>query len=252
MGRDLGGVASFGRCHRQRWLNRGPLTRPLHSSSLRTAWNNIVISIEDWNLARRSNNIVFLIVAGVLAGATITFVLTVGVSEDPARDLNPLGDEHEAGPVEQGRQGPIEYVNHAQGYGFSYPGTWDLRETEGLTRVRSPSGVITVSFRLGAAGDLEFASSRLLKSFTDLSDLELIGMRHERIGGSRSLLVSGTATDESGRPVRFLAITIRGQPRSYAISVVVPRGSEPARVLPRIEEIVSSFEVHGVSARTDI
>jgi hypothetical protein len=77
-------------------------------------------------------------------------------------------------------------------------------------------------------------------------------MRRERIGGSRSLLVSGIATDESDRSVRFLAISIQGEPRSYAISIVVPRASDPASVLPRLEEIVSSFEILGVDAQAVI
>jgi hypothetical protein len=73
--------------------------------------------------------------------------------------------------------------------------------------------------------------------------VELIGLRRELIDSSRSLMVSATATDDAGRSVRILAIAIRGEPRNYAISILVPRHSDPARVLPLIEEIVSSFEL---------
>jgi hypothetical protein len=139
-------------------------------------------------------------------------------------------------------RGLVVYENRVQGYGFSYPGTWDLREAARFTRVQSPSGRIVISSRLWVSGDLDVASNRLLDSLADTHpDLELIGKTRERIDGSRSIIVSGTATDE-GRPVRFLAITIRAEPLNYAISIFVPRQSDPDRVLPRIESIVSSFD----------
>ena len=43
--------------------------------------------------------------------------------------------------------------------------------------------------------------------------------------------------------MRFLAITVQGVPRNYSISVLVPARSDPARVLPTIEAIVSSFQI---------
>jgi hypothetical protein len=72
---------------------------------------------------------------------------------------------------------------------------------------------------------------------------ELIGTTRETIAGSPSLLASGTTTDESGRPVRFLAIAVRGDAHNYAITIVVPAGSNPSRVLPRVERLVASFEI---------
>lgn len=225
------------------------LTRPLRS--LRRVRYGVLAWIEDRNLARPLDNIVFFVLVGVL-GATITVALAVGGSEYSARDSDPLRDQHEAESVERRRQGPIEYVNQARGYGFAYPRTWDRHETERVTRITSPDGGIIVSFGLGSPGDLATASSRLLRSLTGLSDREQIGVRREAIGGFRSLLVSGIATDESGRSVRFLAISIQGESRNYAISIVVPRESDPAEVLPRLEEIVSSFEILGGDAQVVI
>jgi hypothetical protein len=73
------------------------------------------------------------------------------------------------------------------------------------------------------------------------SNQRLIGTTWERIAGSRSLIVSGMTTDATGRSMRFLAITVRGVPRSYSISVL--GRSDPTRILSTIEEIVSSFEI---------
>jgi hypothetical protein len=156
-----------------------------------------------------------------------------------------------ASPPPQQEQDVVEYVNATHGYGFTYPATWNIREDERLTRLESPNGRIRVVFRPGASGDLEVASGRLVESLTEItSNEQLIGMTREQIDGSRSLLVSGTATDDAGERVRFLAITVRGEPQNYAISIFVPRRSDPVRVLPRIEEIVASFDVFGTG--TDI
>jgi hypothetical protein len=64
----------------------------------------------------------------------------------------------------------------------------------------------------------------------------------ELIGGSLSLLVGGTATDVSGRRVRFLEISVWAEPQDHAITIIVPFASDPGPVLPRIEAIVSWFE----------
>jgi hypothetical protein len=203
------------------------------SLSRHKAWDTVLDWIDRHDLALTVGSIAFV----VLSATAVFVTATLGGREPDATDSNLSLVEQEA------VQGPVEYVNRAQGYGFIYPGTWDIQEAERFTRIQSPDGIV-VSYRLGAAGDLDVGSSRLLESLADAHpDLELIGTRRERIDGARSLLVSGTATDEAGRSVRFLAITIRAEPRNYAISIFVPGQSDPARVLPRIEEIVSSFEL---------
>ena len=147
----------------------------------------------------------------------------------------------------------MAHVNGTGDYAFTYPLAWDVDEADGVTRVESPAGDIVLSFGPGASGDIATASGRLVRSIlgvdggADASERSLTGSTWEQIGGSRSLIVSGTTEDATGRPMRFLAITVRAVPRNYAISVLVPAGSDPTRVLPTVEAIVSSFEVleHG-------
>ena len=135
-------------------------------------------------------------------------------------------------------------LNQVGGYGFTVPATWDVKEDGRRTRVASANGRTVITFGLGASGEIEQTSARLLDSLGESqTDQTLIGSTWERIGGSRSLLVSGTAADEEGRPVRFLAITIPGDSRNYAITVSVPAHSDPVRVLLRLEKIVTSFQI---------
>jgi len=191
----------------------------------------------------------------VIVALTISTLVTVGImsfgyrSDAPAPILSlPRGADQTPQPTQGTVVDPVAYVHGEDDYGFSYPSEWVIEEAEGITSVNSPNGGIVVSFGLGAPGSIAKASDRLLDSiFSDgtdtSSDRSLIGATQERIGGSRSLIVSGTTTDATGRSIRFLAITVRSQPRNYSISVLVPRRSNPARVLPTIEAIVSSFRV---------
>lgn len=210
------------------------LPEPPDSGPPRKTWDPLLDWLEGHDLSLTLGSIVLLV---VVAGAILLSATLDRGEPNSTGSQPPLGRPEAV-------QGPIDYVNVGQGYGFTYPNGWEIREGERFTRLQNPSGRIVVSYRLGGSGDLEAESSRLLASLaTAHPDLELIGKRRELINGSRSLLVSGTATDEAGRSVRLLAITIKAQPRNYAISIFVPSHSDPARVLPRIEEIVSSFEL---------
>jgi hypothetical protein len=205
--------------------------------------------IEGYALALVLAGIILLTVWAVM----LLMVASAGESNDQAAP--PPVDEETTppSPTQQPQQGAVDYVNPTQGYGFSYPGAWSLREEERSTRIESPNGRILLLFEPGAAGDLDGASSRLLGSIAEsTANRQLIGLTRRQIDGSRSVLVAGTATNEAGEPVRFLAISIRGELHNYAISIFVPRRSDPARVLPRIEEIVASFDILGSGSEISI
>jgi hypothetical protein len=142
--------------------------------------------------------------------------------------------------------GFVEYVNRAAGYRFVYPQAWDLRDEDRVARVTSPDGTIDLSFRPRTDGEGRPALSSLLRPLNQERPHErLIGSRWELIGGSLSHIVGGMATDGTGHRVRFLEISVGAEPNDYAITIVVPFGSDPAQVLPLVEEIVSSFEMIG-------
>jgi len=54
--------------------------------------------------------------------------------------------------------------------------------------------------------------------------------------------VTGTAMDRGSR-MRFLVISIPGERPTYEISIIVPAGLAPTRMLPRVERIVASFAI---------
>jgi hypothetical protein len=196
----------------------------------------------DWILDHDPFELVVLAVGFLIVAATpiIIIVATAGApSEEDLFGLPPRSEE-----ARRNLDDLRNLTNAAGGYAFSYPSAWVVSESGTSTRLESPSGDVVVSFGLGTSRGLEGESNRLLDSAPVPGlNQELIGTTRERIGGSRSLLTSGMSTDETGRRVRFLAIAIQGEPRNYAISIVVSAGSDPQRILQRIERIVASFEI---------
>ncbi len=159
------------------------------------------------------------------------------------RNDRPSGSTDEAPGAGSLARGLVEYENRTGGYRFIYPQTWDLRNDGRFTQVTSPDGTIDLSFQPRPNGTQGLSASPLLRpSDPEHSHERLIGSRWELIGGSLSLLVGGTATDTSGRRVRFLQISVGAEPRDYSITIVVPFKSDPEEVLPLVEEIVSTFD----------
>jgi hypothetical protein len=221
------------------------------STARRTSWRGIRRAARrarnaalDWLLDHDPFELILLALGFLVVAATPILIIVAtagGPSEDDLADISPPGEEAPPNPVDV-----ANLTNVAGGYAFSYPSTWVVSEAGTSTQLESPSGDIVVSFGLGTALGLEAESARLLESAAvPGDDLALIGTSRERIGGSPSFLASGTSTDETGRRVRFVAIAIRGEPRNYAISIVVSAGLDATRVLSRVERIVGSFEILG-------
>jgi hypothetical protein len=182
----------------------------------------------------------FVLTIGLVVVAAAPFMVVMFATPPTSPDDLPIGVDQ----IQQAPPGVIGYTNVAAGYGFSYPSTWELSEVGSSARLESPRGDTVVSFDSVAADGLDAASEGLIEAVPgSVASQELIGTTREQIGGAPSLLTSGTATDESGRPVRFLAIAVRGDVRNYAITIVVPAGSDPSRVLWRVERVVASFEI---------
>lgn len=194
----------------------------------------------------------------IMVGIVLVTVATVAIliedaarrdARESARMLEPPAGTTPDRSGSPADLGVAEYVNGTHDYGFEYPASWTVHENARITSLENPNGRIRVRFGIGPSSDQGTTRARLIHSLSNVtSDRDVIGMTREKIDGSRSLLVSGTAIDDGGRRVRFLSITVRGQPKNYAISILVPRRSDPATVLPQIEEIVSSFDVLATGA----
>jgi hypothetical protein len=137
--------------------------------------------------------------------------------------------------------GERAYVDADAGYRFFYPETWDR---SGSTIV-DPDGDVIVSPGSAPSGPLRQASERVLNQLTAAyTAVAVVSSEMERTSQGRPALAVGIeATDRRGRPVRLLAITVRGPEHSARISVRFSAGSDPLDSLPTIQRIVASFRI---------
>jgi hypothetical protein len=161
-------------------------------------------------------------------------------------DIAPLPRDQ---PEREG-QHLVAYTNRVGGYAFRHPSTWDVTEAGGYTELVSPDGSTMLSFgstvlsfggghTTGAPGIVATLPGTLSRS---VAEQVIVGTTWEQIAGLRSFLVSGTAMDRGSR-IRFLVISIPGERPTHEISIIVPAGSAPTRMLPRVERIVASFTI---------
>jgi hypothetical protein len=137
----------------------------------------------------------------------------------------------------------VRHTNAAAGYSFLRPAGWEVSESGTVSELTGPDQDVTVSFGLGADGGLRGSSADFAASIEDSYDDALLEAPiWESIAGRRALLIGGSAVNDEGTSLRFLAITLRVDDENYAIAVFVSDASDPVRVLPAVEEIVASFE----------
>lgn len=138
--------------------------------------------------------------------------------------------------------GPAMIVNEAGGYSLVAPQGWDVTEEERTTTITSPDGAAVLTAGLGEKGPLEDAAAlffqKVARNYTDFSPLAVQG---QRIASRPALLWAGKGTNANDVSVRFLAITIEGRPRNYAISYFTADGPEGSAVLPQVTSVVDSF-----------
>jgi hypothetical protein len=207
-------------------------------SLVRRTARRVIDRARDW-IDDHDPTELFMSIVGLFLIVGTLMVVFVAATPDPSDTLISLPPR-----TGQAKSDVVAYENAIGGYGFTYPSGWELTESGGRSRLESPNGGVVLSFEAGTAGGLEETTTHLVESLGGPpSTRELIGTRRDQIAGSPSLLTSGIGEDRIGRPVRYLAVAIRGEPINYGISILVPAGSSPGRLLPILEQIVASFEV---------
>ena len=175
----------------------------------------------------------------LLVGSVLVLAGSFGPEGDPKFGIAPIPRDQ---PEREG-QDLIAYTNPVGGYAFRHPSTWDVTEAGEYTQLVSPDGSAVLSFggshTAGVAGIVAMLPGTLSRS---VAEPVIVGTTWERISGHQSFLVSGTAMDRGSR-IRFLVISIPGRRPTHEISIIVPAGSAPTRMLPPVERIVGSFNI---------
>jgi hypothetical protein len=136
------------------------------------------------------------------------------------------------------------YTNSVSGYVFSYPNDWDVSTSGTVAVLSDPEGQIEISFHGAPPGSLQEASDRVLEELSNSYGApETIATEVNRTSqGYPSIAVGGTAWDETGAQIRFLAITIQGPNQNRAIMVLFPAETDPLD-LDALLGVVDSFRI---------
>lgn len=137
----------------------------------------------------------------------------------------------------------MRHTNAAAGYSFLRPVGWEVSERGTVSELTAPGGDVIVSFGLGPDGSLRDASTEFVASVADAyEEVQVQGPEREDIAGRSAIVAGGTAVNQAGVAIRFIAIAFRIEGQNYAISVFVADASDPVRVLPSVEDVIASFE----------
>lgn len=177
------------------------------------------------------------VVAAMVAIVVRFFVMspTSTVGSAPPLDIRNGSEGSRSEPA-------VRFLNQAGGYHFAYPEAWDLSQEGKLSQLESPNGNIVLSFGVTLDDNLARATTHLVRRLAGPPREEkVIGTSRERIAGSPAFMRGGMTRDETGTSIRYLAIAIDGDDRTYTISITVPAHVDPENVLSTVESIVTSF-----------
>lgn len=135
------------------------------------------------------------------------------------------------------------YTNAQAGYLFSYPDDWDLARSPTATVLSDPSGQVVISFDSAPPGSLPATSDRIVQELINAYvGSEIIATETGQTPqGYPSIVVGGTATDESGVSIRFLVVTIEGpNANNRALLIRFPADTDPDD-LGAVLAVVGSF-----------
>lgn len=136
-------------------------------------------------------------------------------------------------------------VNAAGGYGFRVPEGWSIDGSDSTAVLTNAAGV-NISIDVAPSGDAGSAAAAVVKDMSaGWSETQIEPARPRTVGSMPAISIGGTAIEQSGGSVRFLAIVVDSGTRSHAIRVVVPEGAGPETFLPSIEGLLASFEPLG-------
>ena len=181
--------------------------------------------------------------AAMVAGLVIAYGIAAGVvlyvNDGPgALSTSVPARIDRLGAVAAGR-----YLNPEGSFTFRAPDGWFLESSGPTTELSSPDRTVSISMTTAPDGAIGDASESVVHDLADAwREAEIEPAQTRNVGALPAISVSGTATDVTGEPIRFLSVVVDSGEHNHAISVAVPRTWDPVSFMPAIEELLSSFK----------
>jgi hypothetical protein len=135
-----------------------------------------------------------------------------------------------------------EVVNNPGRYRFEVPDGWSTTQQGRTPTVTSPDQATVITLGVGRTGSLPVAGTLFFQQVAgNYKNVELIPPEAKDIGSRHALVYGGVGDNAQKTRIRFLAITIEGNPDNYSIAVFTAAGSDPKVVLPPVNRVVETF-----------
>jgi len=186
-----------------------------------------------------------LVAVGLVVGTAVGAGVLLGGLVGPSAQTPPT-DESSAAPEPSYLHATESATNAEADYGFHFPPDWDVNHDGAVSYVVNPEGDVRVTFGYGSSR-LTARGDRLLELLSKSYDnVELLGAGFRELGGVKSLVRRGTATNDEGVELVFVAATVEGSDRNYAV-IAFRTLDDTADDLPAMREVINSFEVASTS-----
>lgn len=150
-------------------------------------------------------------------------------------------------PNDPGATQPVSvHTRTVTGKGFSIgvPASMQVTRKHDTVTLSDKGHSLVVTVGRTVAGPLHHAARVFVRSLHDgYRRVRVLGHQPQRIDGRRALATYGHAVNAHGTRIRFVTVTVRHRPRDYAITAFTAYGSDPTRVLPKVNAIASTFRV---------
>jgi hypothetical protein len=180
-----------------------------------------------------------------VAAGGVLLVIAAGVGIALGPELRPaparVAPQADPEPV----QGEVAKARNARGgYSLRYPDGWRVRERGTATIVRAPGDRAVVTFGIGPRGDIQEAERDLVAGIRrSYRQVRLTALQVAPIADRPAVSVAGTGRNDRGVRIRFLAATVEGSGRNFAITMFT--GSDAGRLMPVLQGILDSFRITG-------
>jgi hypothetical protein len=133
-----------------------------------------------------------------------------------------------------------------KGFSIGAPASMRVTRKHGTVTLSDKRHSLVVTVGRATAGPLRHTARGFVRSLRDgYRRVRVLGHQSQRVDGRPALATYGHAVNAHGARIRFVTVTVRARPRDYAITAFTAYGSDPTRVLPKVNAIASTFRVGG-------
>lgn len=174
----------------------------------------------------------------------VVAALWFGREGTPSQRIDPTPDPAvgSGSPGTQPRIKTRRAVNRDGGYSFRYPRTWRVTKIGVVTELKAPGSRTVVDIGRGTKNPPRKIANALfnLTRRLDYKRVRRVSTGSQRFAGGRAYLIAARAVNRNNVRLRILFVAVDRGARSFPITIFTAEGTDPARVLPRVEAIAAS------------